>query len=221
MPFFPSLCARNSWCVYRTFLPERASLAFVALAVYAVDEGNVLVEAANFSSSFLSINAATQAPPVYIGTSAQFSMQFNYSAGAVLRAVTETRVLTGTATSFGVLGPAYVTDYAQLWIIRTPVPGFQTVLTFTTFDTEGGYDFVTVYDGVTGGLSPLRRLSGRPAIPLTVSTTSEGMAVLFTSDRSTTGQGFAASFAFVAHVSEAGSINCTGACYTANVQYKW
>jgi hypothetical protein len=69
------------------------------------------------------INAA-QAPPVFIGTSAQFSMQFNYSVGALLRAVTETRVVTGTASSFlGVLGPAYVNDQAQLFIIRAPRVG--------------------------------------------------------------------------------------------------
>jgi hypothetical protein len=119
------------------------------------------------------------------------------------------------------LGPAYVNDQAQLFIIRAPVPGFQTELTFTSFETEIDFDFVTVYDGVAGRLSPLQRLSGRPSTPLIVSTRSEGMTVLFTSDFSSTAQGFAANFMFVRHVSEAGNINCTGACYTANVQYRW
>jgi hypothetical protein len=207
--------------VFRTFLPQRTSLTVVALAVYAVLGGNVSVEAANLSSSSSIITGLRMMPLVFVGTSAQFSMQFSYVAGAVLRAVTETRVVTGTASTFSVLGPAYANDDAQLFIIRAPVPGFQTVLAFTTFSTEDCCDYVTIYDGVNGRLSPLQRLSGRPSTPFTVSTRSEGMTVLFTSDSTLTVQGFAANFMFVRRVSEAGNINCTGACYTPNVQYRW
>jgi hypothetical protein len=192
--------------------------------VYRVHGGSV--SAPTFSSSSLVVNSATQVPFVFLGTSSQqFSMQFSYSAGAVLRAVTEARVVTGVATSIGVTGPAYTDDMGQLWIVRAPVPGFQVELVFTALSTEPDFDFVTVYNGVSGNLSSVLRVSGAPSTLPNITSTSEGMAVMFASDDLLSNAqgylGFAADFSFVRRVNQAGSISCTGACYAGNVQYKW
>jgi hypothetical protein len=198
--------------------------------VYAVQGGNITVfnssNAAQpvFSSSSVLINAAQSAPFVFLGTTTQlFSMQFTYSATAVLRAVTETRVVTGIATSISLLGTAYINDMAKLWILRSPVPGFQVELVFTVLSIQPNADFLTVYDGVHGSLSSLARW---PLMPANITSGSECMTVLFTSDSSVSGgdgvlQGFAADFSFVRRVRQAGNISCTGACYAANVRFKW
>jgi hypothetical protein len=152
-------------------------------------------------------------------------MNFVYSFMATLRAVTETRVVTGVATSISVTGSDYTDDTAKLWIIRAPVPGFQVELVFTTMDTQPGGDFVTVYDGESGSLPSVLRVAGAPSPLPIATTTSTSMAVLFTSDGLVPNaqglQGFAADFSFVTRVTSAGSISCTGACYAANVRYKW
>jgi hypothetical protein len=152
-------------------------------------------------------------------------MQFDYSSSARLRVVTETTVVTGTATNISLVGAAYTVDTAKLWIIRAPVSGFQVELVFTTMNTQPGGDFVTVYDGESGSLSSVLRVAGSPS-PLPITTTaSTTMAVLFTSDDSVSNtqglQGFAADFSFVTRANRTGNISCTGACYAANVRYKW
>jgi hypothetical protein len=192
----------------------------VALAVYAVQGGSVT---GAVTSSSLAISG-TQSPLVFLGTT-EFTMQFTYSAAARLRAVTETTVVTGVATSISLTGQAYTDDTSKLWIIRTPLSGFQVELAFTAMDTQPNGDFVTVYDGVSGSLSSVLRVEGAPSPLPSITTTSTSMVVLFTSDDSVSNaqglQGFAADFSFVTSVTTAGSISCTGACYAANVRYKW
>jgi hypothetical protein len=82
-----------------------------------------------------------------------------------------------------------------------------------------------VYDGGSGSLPSVLRVAGSPSLLPTITTTSTTMAVLFTSDDSVSNaqglQGFAADFSFVTTVTSVGSISCTGACYAANVRYKW
>jgi hypothetical protein len=161
---------------------------------------------------------------VFLGTTA-FSMTFSYAAGAVLRAVTETRVITGVARSIILTGAVYTDDMARLWIIQIPLSGFQVELVFTTLDTQPGGDFVTVYTGAAGNLSAIMRVAGSPIALPNTTTVSERVTVLFTSDGSVSNahglQGFAADFSFVTRVNQTGNISCTGPCYLANVQYKW
>jgi hypothetical protein len=206
----------------RTFSPSRLPVPLVALAVYVVQGGTV---SGAVTSSSLAISG-TQPPLVFLGTSTSaFTMQFTYSAAARLRAIAETAVVTGLATSISLTGSDFTDDTAKLWIIQAPVSGFQVELVFTTMNTQPGGDFVTVYDGTSGSLSSLLRVAGSPSPLPNTTTTSSSMAVLFTSDDSVSSaqgqQGFAADFSFVTRITSTGSISCTGACYAANVRYKW
>jgi hypothetical protein len=102
----------------------------------------------------LAING-TQAPLVFFGTTT-FSVAFSYSTGALL---TEITVVTGLAIRIGVTRIAYTDNMARLWIIQTPVPGFQVEIVFTTLGTQLNCDYVTVYSGASGNLSALVRVA--------------------------------------------------------------
>jgi hypothetical protein len=104
----------------RTFTPTSLTVPLLAFALYAVHGGTASVTGAAFSSSSLAVSNATQPPLVFLGTTA-FSMTFSYAAGAVLRAVTETRVITGVARSIILTGAVYTVDMARLWIIQIPL----------------------------------------------------------------------------------------------------
>jgi hypothetical protein len=206
----------------RAFSPDQLTVPLIALAVYAVQEGTVHAMFPMLSS--LAING-TQSPPVFLSTAQYFTMSFNYQTAARLRAVTQTAVVTG-ATSINFTGAAYTDDTAKLWILRAPVPGFQVELVFTTMDTQPGGDFVTVYNGDSGSLlSSVLRVAGSPTPLPTATTTNTTMVVLFASDGAVSNaqglQGFAADFSFVTRVNQMGNISCTGACYAANIRYKW
>jgi hypothetical protein len=208
----------------RTFTPPRVP-PLVAVAVYAVQAGTVTGSVSGVSLgtlTSLTINNGADIPFLFFSTSA-VSMRFIYSIGARLRAISETTVVTGVATSISLTGPAYTDDTARLFIISTPVSGFLVELVFTTMDTQPNSDFVTVYDGVSGILPSVLRVAGSPSPLPIITSTSTSMAVLFASDDSVSQglQGFAADFSFVTRVNQTGNISCTGACYVANVRYKW
>jgi hypothetical protein len=196
--------------------------------VYAVQGGSVTVPEANFTSSSVTISGA-QPPFVYLGNTTQaYTFRLSYSPASRLRAITETKVVTGVATSISLSGAAYTNDVAKLWIIRSPTPGLQVELAFTTLNTQANADFLTVYNGASqGSPSSLQRIAGSPSpLPIVTSTSGEGMTVLFTSDGSVSNaqglQGFAADFSFVRRVNTTGNISCTDACSAAaNVRYKW
>jgi hypothetical protein len=216
---------------FRAFSPGRLAVPLVALAVYTVQRGDAAVfnsttaasQQQAFITSSLATNIAAQTPLVFLGTTTQtFSMQFSFSTGAVLRAVTQTSIILGVATSIILSTAAYIDDTARLWVIRAPAHGFQIELVFTTLRTEPDADFVTVYDGASGTLSPLLRVSGFPGTLPNVTSSSQCMTVLFASDGSGSGlQGFAADFSVIKIVNETGTVGCTEACYAANVRYKW
>ncbi|MBX7095199.1 MAG: gliding motility-associated C-terminal domain-containing protein [Flavobacteriales bacterium] len=77
-------------------------------------------------------------------------------------------------------------------------PGQLISINFTTFDTESGFDFVTVFAGIgTGGATLMGPLSGGPQTPNpnpVVSNAANGcITIRFTSDGSVTDVGFVAS----------------------------
>jgi hypothetical protein len=94
------------------------------------------------------------------------------------------------------------------WLIRVPKSqqtsgGFLT-LVFDKFSTEVGYDVLTVYDGDTPHSPLLLRASGT-TLPPQVSASNWVMLVVFTSDSSTTSDGF--------EVRPSSALACTGACW--------
>jgi hypothetical protein len=67
------------------------------------------------------------------------------------------------------------------------------VLSFLAFDTESGYDHVTIYDGTDDTATELVSLHG-DTVPDDVTASDADLYVELTSDSSTEGTGFAASF---------------------------
>ncbi|XP_066263243.1 deleted in malignant brain tumors 1 protein-like [Branchiostoma lanceolatum] len=98
---------------------------------------------------------------------------------------------TGTVTS-----PNYPSDYGNNeyceWTIAAP-EGSTVRLMFDSLNLENGYDFLTIYDGDSDSALQLGRFSGSD-IPVPSPSTSNMMLVRFTSDGSTTAQGFRFSF---------------------------
>ncbi|WP_420551991.1 GEVED domain-containing protein [Tenacibaculum aiptasiae] len=78
------------------------------------------------------------------------------------------------------------------WLIK-PANGGKVTLNFSSFNTESGYDFVTVYDGSSASATQLGKFSGT-STPNAVTSTGNAMFVKFTSDGSVTSAGWAANY---------------------------
>ncbi|XP_019636519.1 PREDICTED: CUB and sushi domain-containing protein 2-like [Branchiostoma belcheri] len=102
-----------------------------------------------------------------------------------------------TASSGGpVTSPNYPGNYGNNenceWLITVP-EGSIIRLTFDSFHTEGGYDFLTIYDGASDNAtdySIMSRLSGYHSQITPIISTSNTMFLRFTSNRWGSRQGF-------------------------------
>jgi ligand-binding sensor domain-containing protein len=86
----------------------------------------------------------------------------------------------------------YDNDLDCFWLIRPP-GAKQIRLTFTQFDTEEDYDFVTVYDGADTTARILGIFSGQ-SLPPTVVSTGGALLVRFTTDAVTQNLGWVANY---------------------------
>jgi len=75
-------------------------------------------------------------------------------------------------------------------IINPSVSGSLVRLTFNSFSTESGFDFVTVYDGAGTGGTVLFGPSSGSGLPPVITSLSGPLTILFTSDGSVIGAGF-------------------------------
>jgi vibriolysin len=103
---------------------------------------------------------------------------------------------TQTAASGAITSPNFPSNYgdnfARTYCIR-PTTG-QATLTFTDFNTEAGYDFVTITDGITGNeIGTFDGNLGSPPTTIPV-TTSAWIAVRFTTDSSVVRPGWRATW---------------------------
>ncbi len=78
------------------------------------------------------------------------------------------------------------------WLIQ-PENGGVVTLNFDNFNTESGYDYVSVYDGTNASATRIGRFSGS-SLPSAVTSTGNALFVRFTSDGSVTRAGWAASY---------------------------
>lgn len=93
----------------------------------------------------------------------------------------------------------YTNSEADTFYICPQNPGEAIELTFLSFDTEQGYDFLTIYDGNQAGVNPIGTFSGTQTLGSFVSENQTGcLTVVFTSDGSVTASGWVASIACVA-----------------------
>lgn len=78
------------------------------------------------------------------------------------------------------------------WLLSPP-GALNITLTFTSFNTEAGYDFVNVYDGNSAAATLLGSFSGT-AIPAPITSSGGALYIRFTTDQSVVGGGFSANF---------------------------
>ncbi|XP_019632305.1 PREDICTED: CUB and sushi domain-containing protein 3-like [Branchiostoma belcheri] len=103
-----------------------------------------------------------------------------------------------TAPSGGpVTSPNYPGNYGNNenceWAITVP-EGSIIRLTFDSFDTEYGYDFLIIYDGASDNAKGMERLTGYYSQIIPVISTSNTMFLWFTSNYWVTSQGFQFSY---------------------------
>ncbi len=123
---------------------------------------------------------STEAPPVYCsGTTTLTSVSGSFDDGS---------------------GSSNYSDNADCtWLIQ-PINTTSITLSFSSFNTQGGMDFVKVYDNSTGTPSQIGSYSGS-SIPSSLTLPGSAMLVKFTSNGSVNDLGWAASYT---------SINTTG-----------
>ena len=86
---------------------------------------------------------------------------------------------------------AYASNAVCTWTISRP--GSPITLTFTSFLLETGYDFVSVFDGLSDSFPALGVLTG-VQVPSSVTSVSGAMHIKLMSDGSVSGAGFSASY---------------------------
>ncbi|AWI26510.1 CUB domain-containing protein [Flavobacterium pallidum] len=86
----------------------------------------------------------------------------------------------------------YANNSSCSWLIQ-PEDANSVTLSFTAFDTESGYDTVTVYDGIDATASVLGIFSGNP-LPAEITSTGGNMFVTFNTNTTQRGDGWAASY---------------------------
>jgi phosphotriesterase-related protein len=74
-----------------------------------------------------------------------------------------------------------------------PSGAVNVTLTFNSFETESGYDFVKVYDGATTSSALLGQFSGT-SLPAAVTSTGSSMLIVFTTDGGVVAEGWSASY---------------------------
>ncbi|KAI8517820.1 hypothetical protein Bbelb_038370 [Branchiostoma belcheri] len=103
-----------------------------------------------------------------------------------------------TAPSGGpVTSPNYPGKYGNNenceWSITVPA-GSIIHLTFDSFNTEGNFDFLTIYDGASDNAAEMERLTGDQPQIIPIISTSNTLFLRFTSDGSFSRQGFQFSY---------------------------
>ncbi|XP_066270862.1 CUB domain-containing protein 2-like [Branchiostoma lanceolatum] len=101
-----------------------------------------------------------------------------------------------SSTGGPVTSPNYPSNYGNNeiceWLITTTT-GSVIRLTFDSFDVEDGFDFLKIYDGANIHSPQFESLTGSESVsPIT--STSNVMFLIFTSDESDTAQGFQFSY---------------------------
>ena len=136
-------------------------------------------------------------------------------------------ILTADSGSFedGSGNQNYANNRNCTWLIK-PANGGTVTLNFDTYNTESGYDFVTIYDGENANATQLGRFSGA-SLPNQLVSTGNAMFVRFTTDGSVTASGWSARYTSNVQVAatcndgiqngnETG-VDCGGDCAPCNV----
>jgi uncharacterized repeat protein (TIGR01451 family) len=123
-------------------------------------------------------------------------------------------VQSGTIKDSGGSSLNYSNNENCTFLISSGYPSASIKLTFASFNTESGYDFLRIYDG-TSALSPSLGTFSGTSLPGAVTATSGNMFLRFTSDVNTTEPGFVADW--VTTINPTDYSMCSGATSSANL----
>ena len=101
-------------------------------------------------------------------------------------------VLTAPNGTFGIASANYKNGLNLQWLIE-PQATKRITLSFSSFSTDSGYDYVTVYDGPTTSSPILGKFTGSK-LPQLLMSSSDTMLVRFTTSYSGTGKGWVANY---------------------------
>ncbi len=124
------------------------------------------------------------------------TFQANFTGGPVAACGNATLTTCQGTVTDGSGALNYDNDLTCTWLIRPTTPPSQLLLTFTAFATESGYDYVTIYDGISTSGRLLGTYSGTTLPPRLVAT-SGAFFIRFTTDANTVNQGWSANYSCV------------------------
>ena len=178
---FSSFDIENNFDFVRVY--DGSTTSSPLLATYT---GNTLPPSINSTSNQMLVVFTSNSSNTFPGWDA------NYVANIYCGGITN---LTSPSGSFsdGSGANDYVINSNCSWLI-SPTGTFNTIaLSFSSFNTEAGVDFVRVYDGATTA-SPLSGEFSGSLLPSTLHSTGTQMLVVFTSDADIEDQGWNASY---------------------------
>lgn len=120
-------------------------------------------------------------------------LAFPSAYGAAVCSSSPSNSASDTLTDSGGSGSNYSNNEFCDFLIQ-PTNATTITLTFSAFNLESGFDFLTVYDGSTSGSPVLANNLSGTSLPASVTSTGGAMLVRFTSDSSVTRSGFISSW---------------------------
>lgn len=120
-------------------------------------------------------------------------LAFPSAYGAAICGPSSSTNATDTLTDSGGSGSNYSNNEFCEFLIQ-PTGASSVTLTFSAFNLESGFDFLTIYDGPTSGSPVLANNLSGTSLPSSVTSSGGTMLVRFTSDFSVTRSGFITSW---------------------------
>ncbi len=155
--------------------------------VLATLSGNTLPGVISSSDGILFMQFTTDGSGAAPGWSLDYTSSFmTYCTGAQVLTTTAGDLEDGSGTE------RYGNESHCTWLIQ-PVNAKDITLTFTAFDTEEGYDYVTVFDGEDENAPILGDYSGG-TLPASVTSSGGDLFIRFTSDDLVRAEGWSASY---------------------------
>ncbi len=156
-------------------------------AVLATLTGNTLPGVISSTDGILFMQFTTDGSEAAPGWSLDYSSSFmTYCSGAQVLTTAEGDLDDGSGIE------RYGNESHCTWLIQ-PANAMDITLTFTSFDTEEGYDYVTVFDGEDANSPILGDYSGS-TLPASVTSSGGHLFVRFTSDDLVRKEGWTASY---------------------------
>lgn len=171
-------------------IDDATAIAYRNLSTYLTNSSNYLAAVTGSIQSAQDLFGAgsTQVTAVQ---NAWFAVGLANSASSACSGTTSLTDATGSFSD-GSGSANYEDNLNCSWLIQ-PAGASTITLNFTAFDTESGFDTVTVYDGANASAAVLLAWTGN-TLPSAVTSTTGAIFVRFASDANTNGQGWEADY---------------------------